>query len=100
MYILYPFEIPGRLSELNLLDYSAQVIEESSIDDLDPNERIRLRNIITQTSHLVRPSKNVENTPKIEAFYYEFFSFLTIEKHSVPSIIRSTNIKGRYRCSR
>ena len=43
---LYPFEIPGRLSELNLLDYSAQVIEESSIDDLDPNERIRLRNII------------------------------------------------------
>ena len=34
---LYPFEIPGRLSELNLLAYSAQVIEESSIDDLHPN---------------------------------------------------------------
>ncbi len=43
---LYPFEIPGRLSELNLLDYSAQVLQDSSIDDLDPNERIRLRNII------------------------------------------------------
>ena len=38
---LYPFEILGRLSELNLLDYSAQIIEEASVDDLDPNERIR-----------------------------------------------------------
>lgn len=43
---LYPFEIPGRLSELNLLDYSAQVVEEASVDDLDPNERVRLRNVI------------------------------------------------------
>ena len=43
---LYPFEIPSRLSELNLLDYSAQVVQEASVDDLDPNERIRLRNII------------------------------------------------------
>ena len=43
---LYPYEIPGRLSELNLLDYSAQVIPDSSIEDLDPNERVRLRNII------------------------------------------------------
>lgn len=43
---LYPFEIPARLSELNLLDYSAQVIQEASVEDLDTNERIRLRNII------------------------------------------------------
>ena len=43
---LYPFEIPGRLSELNLLDYSAQVVEEASVDDLEPNERVRLRNVI------------------------------------------------------
>ncbi len=28
--------------------------------------------IITQTSHLVRPSKNVENTPKIELFTMSF----------------------------
>ena len=27
---------------------------------------------LTQTSHLVRPSKNVENTPKIELFTMSF----------------------------
>lgn len=43
---LYPYEIPGRLSELSLLDYSSQTIQDAIIDDLDPNERIRLRNII------------------------------------------------------
>ncbi len=43
---LYPFEIPARLSELSLLDYSAQIIQDSSVDDLDANERLRLRNII------------------------------------------------------
>ena len=43
---LYPYEIPGRLSELSLLDYSGQTIQDASMDDLDPNERIRLRNII------------------------------------------------------
>ena len=43
---LYPYEISGRLSELNLLDYSGQIIQDASMDDLDPNERIRLRNII------------------------------------------------------
>ena len=43
---LYPYEIPGRLSELSLLDYSSQTIQDATIDDLDPNERIRLRNII------------------------------------------------------
>lgn len=42
----YPYEIPGRLSELSLLDYSGQTIQDATIDDLDPNERIRLRNII------------------------------------------------------
>lgn len=43
---LYPYEIPGRLSELSLLDYSSKTIQDATIDDLDPNERIRLRNII------------------------------------------------------
>lgn len=43
---LYPYEIPGRLSELSLLDYSGQTIQDATTDDLDPNERIRLRNII------------------------------------------------------
>ena len=31
-----------------------------------------LGNMVTQTSHLVRPSKNVENTPKIELFTMSF----------------------------
>ena len=43
---MYPYEIPGRLSELSLLDYSAQIIQGATIEDLDENERIRLRKII------------------------------------------------------
>lgn len=43
---LYPFEITTRLSELSLLDFSASIIKDATIDDLDPNERLRLRNII------------------------------------------------------
>ena len=43
---LYPFEITTRLSELSLLDFSAQPLLDTSLNDLDPNERIRLRNII------------------------------------------------------
>lgn len=43
---MYPFEITTRLSELSLLDFSAQPLAGATIDDLDPNERIRLRKII------------------------------------------------------
>lgn len=43
---MYPYEINTRLSELSLLDYSAQILLDATIDDLDPNERVRLRNII------------------------------------------------------
>lgn len=43
---MYPYEIPGRLSELSLLDYSAQIVQGATIEDLDENERIRLRKII------------------------------------------------------
>lgn len=43
---MYPFEINTRLSELSLLDFSAQVLKDATVDDLDPNERIRLRSII------------------------------------------------------
>lgn len=43
---MYPFEINTRLSELSLLDFSAQPLMGATIDDLDSNERIRLRKII------------------------------------------------------
>lgn len=43
---MYPFEINTRLSELSLLDFSAQILPGASLDDLDPNERVRLRSII------------------------------------------------------
>lgn len=43
---MYPYEIPGRLSELSLLDYSAQIVQGATIDDFDGNERVRLRKII------------------------------------------------------
>lgn len=43
---MYPHEIPGRLSSLSQLDYSAQILLGATMDDLDGNERDRLRNII------------------------------------------------------
>lgn len=43
---MYPYEIAGRLSDLSLLDYSAQAVPDGSYQDLDPVERERLRNII------------------------------------------------------
>lgn len=43
---LYPYEISSRLSELSLLDFSAQPVPDASYDDLDPLERMRVRRII------------------------------------------------------
>ena len=43
---MYPYEINTRLSELSMLDFSAQIVSDATLDDLDPNERIRLRRII------------------------------------------------------
>jgi len=43
---MYPYEISGRLSSLSQLDYSAQILLGAIMDDLDGNERDRLRNII------------------------------------------------------
>lgn len=43
---LYPHEITTRLSELSLLDFSAQPVPGAQYQDLDPIERERLRNII------------------------------------------------------
>ena len=38
---MYPYEITSRLSDLSLLDFSAQPIIDASIDDIDPNQMIR-----------------------------------------------------------
>ena len=43
---MYPYEIPSRLAELGMLDYSAQPLAGAVLDDLDPNQRVRLRRII------------------------------------------------------
>ena len=42
---MYPYEIPSRLAELGMLDYSAQPLAGAVLDDLDPNQRVRLRRI-------------------------------------------------------
>ena len=43
---MYPYEIAGRLSDLSLVDYSAQPVPNGEYRDLDPVERERLRRII------------------------------------------------------
>lgn len=47
---MYPYEISTRLSELSMLDFSAQPVPGAQYADLDPVERARLRNMI-QTYH-------------------------------------------------
>lgn len=44
---MYPYEITSRLSDLSLLDFSNQPLSGASIEDLDANERVRLRKIIS-----------------------------------------------------
>lgn len=43
---MYPYEISTRLSELSLLDYSAQPVPNAVYEDLDPLEREHLRSIL------------------------------------------------------
>ena len=43
---LFPYEIPSRLSELSLLDFSAQPVEGATEEDLDVLEFERLKSII------------------------------------------------------
>lgn len=43
---MYPYEITSWLSDLSLLDFSGQPVPDATKDDLDPIERVRLRNII------------------------------------------------------
>lgn len=43
---MYPYEITSRLSDLSLLDFSAQALAEATPDDLDPNQMVRLRQAI------------------------------------------------------
>lgn len=43
---MYSYEIPSRLSELGMLDYSAQPLPGATLEDFDPNQRVRLRRII------------------------------------------------------
>ncbi len=43
---MYPHEIASRLSDLRMLDYSAQIVPDADYADLDDVERERLRGII------------------------------------------------------
>jgi len=43
---MYAYEIPARISQLGVLDFSAQPLQGASREDFDPNERQRLRKAI------------------------------------------------------
>lgn len=43
---MYPYEIYTRLSDLRKLDFSAQPVQDGTVDDLDPNQIVRLRETI------------------------------------------------------
>ena len=43
---MYPHELASRLSDLRLLDFSAQAVPDAVYSDLDDVERERLRGIV------------------------------------------------------
>lgn len=43
---MYPYEISTRLSDLRKLDFSAQPIQDGSLQDFDPKQLVRLRSMI------------------------------------------------------
>ena len=43
---MYSYEIPTRLSDLGMLDFSTQPLMGASLEDLDPTQHARLRRII------------------------------------------------------
>lgn len=45
---MFPYEITSRLSDLSLLDFSSQPLTTATIEDLDPNQIVRLRKIISK----------------------------------------------------
>lgn len=45
---MYPYEFASRLSGISVVDYSAQIIPEAELSDLNPVERERLRNLIRE----------------------------------------------------
>lgn len=47
---MYPYEITTRLTDLSLLDFSFQTVNNATIDDFDGNEIIRLRNLIKRSN--------------------------------------------------
>lgn len=51
---MYPHELASRLSDLRLLDFSAQIVPDADYSDLDDVERERLRGIIR--SYLGEPA--------------------------------------------
>lgn len=46
---MYPYEITTRLSDLSLLDFSFQTIDQATTDDFDENEINRLRSFIERS---------------------------------------------------
>ncbi len=46
---MFSYEITSRLSELALLDFSSRPLAGAVVEDFDPNQRVRLRNIIQAT---------------------------------------------------
>ena len=45
---MYSYELPSRLSELGLLEFSAQPFPGATLKDLDPNQRERLSQNYTE----------------------------------------------------
>ncbi|MCL2492679.1 MAG: putative DNA binding domain-containing protein [Clostridiales bacterium] len=78
---MYPYEIVSRLSDLSLLDFSAQPVPDSEYSDLDPVERARLRRIIqiysTEKELLDLSDEELDKALQL---------ITTVEKRTVPTM--------------
>lgn len=65
---LYPYEIITRLTTLGQLDYSAFPVPGTSIDDFDPNELARLRDILSRSHSSDRVLLELPDSDILSAF--------------------------------
>lgn len=79
---LFPYEIPSRLSELSLLDFSAQPVDGATEDDLDILEFEHLRSIIKNN-----PGSDKSLLELNQEDFYKALHFVTEENDkTVPTV--------------
>lgn len=79
---LYPYEIITRLTTLGQLDYSAFPVPDTSLDDFDPIELARLRNILARSNGSDRALLELSDSELLAALRMT----ATVDGKTVPTV--------------